>query len=64
MVDARCPECRDIGCECPKGYVSDPMQCDVCGFRFVLVAACCVAHNVTCIRCDGHISLVDPDNLQ
>ena len=56
MTDMRCDKCKGIGCECPQGYVSSEMVCDVCGYRFILTSAACVAHIVKCPECRGSIS--------
>jgi hypothetical protein len=40
--DARCADCIDLGVECPKGYRTDAVKCNVCGWRAVAVSAACV----------------------
>jgi len=62
-VDMRCSECAAIGCECPRGYVADAMKCDVCSYAFVLSAAACKVHIVTCPECKGAISKMAKDGF-
>lgn len=54
-ADLRCIDCRQIGCECPKGYFAGILHCEVCGFRFVLSAAECVRYVVRCPDCGGSV---------
>jgi hypothetical protein len=54
-IDMRCTECQAIGCECPRGYFTGEMLCDVCAFRFVLAKTNC-APEITCPECNGSVS--------
>lgn len=40
--DMRCDTCIAACIECPKGYFSGRMRCEVCGFGYVLCKPLCV----------------------
>jgi hypothetical protein len=62
VVEMRCPDCRRLKVECPRGYVAEIRQCDVCGYRFALSAPGC-APECRCPRegCVGSTSVEQDD---
>jgi hypothetical protein len=58
-TERRCASCRDIGCECPKGYFATDKRCDVCSYEFRLCGPGCVPaavlDQITCPQCSGSI---------
>ena len=53
--DCRCPDCAEIGCECPHGYAVTHCECPTCGYRFAWVEARCNNEPRLCPRCVGEV---------
>lgn len=58
----RCPDCRELGLECQRGYFTGLMRCDVCHYGFVLSAPMCAPiDDVKCPECEGTIECVEEE---
>lgn len=54
-TEMRCPDCIKAGVECPRGYFSGKVTCDVCRYVFILAAPGC-APRITCPQCNGSVT--------
>lgn len=52
-IELRCAACINIDCECPGGYETSTITCQICSHEFILLRPLCLKEAVSCPECNG-----------